>query len=100
LTVTPSRQPPPLTRGRPTPTPSVAPAAVNVTLIVPDAFTVNDRVLCPPGATVLDHVSLIVVEVLLGVVGALLPPHALTARAATTANPEPRIANPGRFMGV
>jgi hypothetical protein len=66
-------------------------------LIVPDAFTVKDRELCPPGATVLDHVSLIVVDVGLGVVGELLLPHAAT-NAAMRTNPEPRIPNPGRFM--
>ena len=47
LTVTPSRQPPPVTRGKPTPRPSVVSAFVSVTAIVPDAFTVNERVLCP-----------------------------------------------------
>jgi hypothetical protein len=86
-----------VTRGNPRPTPSVPLAVVNVTVIVPDAFTVNDRELCPPGATVLDHVSLVVVDVLLGVVGELLPPHAVTTTASRT-NPEPRISKRGSVM--
>jgi hypothetical protein len=51
--------------------------------MVPEELTVNERVLCPPGATMLDHVSLIDDEGLLGVVGVSLPPHPAT-RTATT----------------
>jgi hypothetical protein len=103
LTVMPNLHPPPLRRGKPTPTPTVAPAAVTVTLIVPDAFTVNERVLWPAGATVLDQLSLIVDEVLLGVVGELLSlPHAPEKTAAITSHEDTkaRRRNIGALMGV
>jgi hypothetical protein len=45
---------------------------------------VNDRLLCPPGATVLDHVSLLVDDVLLGVVGVLSSPQPATDAAMTS----------------
>jgi hypothetical protein len=57
FTETPSRQPPPDTRGKPTPSPTVDPALVIVTLIVPAAVTVNERLLVPPGASALDQIS-------------------------------------------
>src|SRR6185503_12273955 len=68
FTDTPSLHPPPLVRGNPTPRPSVGPA-VSVTTIVPAEFSVNDRVLAPPGATTLDQLSVIGPDGLLGVVG-------------------------------
>jgi hypothetical protein len=52
--------------------------------MVPEEFTVNDRLLCPPGATTLDHVSLIVDDVLLGVVGVLSPPQPTATSAITS----------------
>jgi hypothetical protein len=52
--------------------------------MVPDAFTVNERVLCPPGATTLDHDSFVAVGVGLGVVEVLLPPHAVAKSAITS----------------
>jgi hypothetical protein len=53
-----------------------------VTLIVPAALTVNERLLWPPGATVLDQFSVVGVEGLLGVVGVLSLPHPATSIAA------------------
>jgi hypothetical protein len=50
---------------------------------VPEASTVNERLLCPPGATVLVHVSLLVDDVLLGVVGVLSLLHAATSNVMT-----------------
>lgn len=47
-----------------------------VTVIVPAALTVNDRLLVPPGASTLDQFSLVVVVGVEGVVGVLFPPHA------------------------
>jgi hypothetical protein len=52
--------------------------------MVPDAFTVNERVLCPPGATTLDHDSFVAVGVGLGVVEVLPPPHAVAKSAITS----------------
>jgi len=49
--------------------------------MVPDAFTVNERVLCPPGARTLDHDSLVAVGVGLGVVEVLPSPHAVAQSA-------------------
>src|SRR5439155_20269372 len=101
VTVTPSRHPPPVTRGTPTPSPRVAPALVIVMAMVPAVLTVNERLLCPPGATTLDQLSLMVVEVVLGAVGVLLL-HPAASRTPRTArrrpNPESRIPNPGAFM--
>jgi hypothetical protein len=52
--------------------------------MVPDAFTVNERVLCPPGARTLDHDSLVAAGVGLGVVEVLLSPHAVAKSAITS----------------
>jgi hypothetical protein len=97
-------------RGKPTPRPRAsAPAAVSVTVIVPEVSTVNVRLLCPWGATVLDHVSLFVPDVLLGVVGVLSSPHP-TAKSAITNHGDTkarkrnlfflRVAVPPWFVGV
>src|SRR5205814_9159671 len=104
MTCTPMRHPPPVTRGRPTPRPTVAPALVIVMLIVPEVFTVNDRLLVPPGASTADQFSLVTVAVVLGDAG-LLPPHADASSASATstaafANPETRIPNPGPITGA
>src|SRR5262245_56849381 len=53
FTETLSLQPPPFVRGNPMPRPTVGPA-VSVTTIVPAEFSVNVRVLAPPGAITLD----------------------------------------------
>jgi hypothetical protein len=51
---------------------------------VPDAFTVNERLLCPPGATTPDQFSLVGVDVLLGVVDVLSSPHPVAKSAITS----------------
>jgi hypothetical protein len=55
-----------------------------VTAIVPDEFTVNERLLCPPGATTPDQFSLVVADVLLGAVDVLLSPHPVAKSAITS----------------
>jgi hypothetical protein len=45
---------------------------------------VNVRLLCPWGATVPDHVSLFVPDVLLGVVGVVSSPHPATNNVMTS----------------
>jgi hypothetical protein len=84
FTDTARRHPPPVVLGKPMPSPTVAPAPVNVTVIVPDALTVNERLLVPPGASTLDHVSFIV-ELVVGEAGVLVPspqPRVIAAKDA------------------
>jgi hypothetical protein len=74
-----------------------------VTAIVPEELTVNDRLLCPPGATVLDHVSLIVAEVLLGVVEVLSSPQPATSSVAIisqaiTSHGDAEVRRPNLFL--
>jgi hypothetical protein len=52
---------------------------------VPAELTVNERVVVPPGAITLDQFSVTVVDVLLGVVGVLLPHPASNATALAAA---------------
>ena len=53
-------------------------------MIVPDALTVKERLLVPPGATALDQLSLVAFDVVLGVVGVSLPQPAAANTAITS----------------